>query len=279
VIQPSYEALLIDLDGTLVDDRGEIRPRTLAGLQALDEKGRKVMVATGRSVGGARPVLEQLGFETLAVICNGAGLYCPRRHELVEERVLSNRTVESALSFARAEGLLPVTMRFRDKFAPPPRDEVERRALAWLEDLHTVPLEELPTADLMRITLFSERHGDSAAFCAEVQAAIEQPVYVTHFPLKALCYHRESPLQVVDVQPPCRGKAEGLRVLSEEYGIPPERVVAIGDAENDLPMLQGAGLGVAMRNAMPSVLQAADRVIGDNNSDAIAELLTELFGI
>jgi hypothetical protein len=66
-------------------------------------------------------------------------------------------------------------------------------------------------------------------------------------------------------------------VLRETYGIPPERVVAVGDATNDLPMFAEAGLSVAMANAMEEARRAADRVIGDNNSTAIAELLEELF--
>ena len=66
-------------------------------------------------------------------------------------------------------------------------------------------------------------------------------------------------------------------MLEERYGIPPERVVAVGDAHNDVPMLAGAGLAVAMGNAFRSAREAADRIIGDNNGDAIAELVEELF--
>ena len=85
-------------------------------------------------------------------------------------------------------------------------------------------------------------------------------------------------MMAVDVHPPCRGKAEGLRWLEERYGIPPARVVAVGDATNDLPMIEEAGLGVVMSNGMPEAKERADRLIGDNNSDALAELIEELFG-
>ena len=82
---------------------------------------------------------------------------------------------------------------------------------------------------------------------------------------------------MVDVQPPCRGKGEALRWLEQERGIPAERVVCVGDAGNDVPMLEGAGLGVAMENAFRSAREAADRIIGSNNTEAIAELVEELF--
>ena len=83
---------------------------------------------------------------------------------------------------------------------------------------------------------------------------------------------------VVDLHAPCRGKAEALRVLEENYGIQASRVVAVGDAMNDVPMLEAAWLGVAMQRSSPDAAAAADRIIGDNNSGAIGELVDELFG-
>ena len=80
-----------------------------------------------------------------------------------------------------------------------------------------------------------------------------------------------------DVHPPCRGKAEALRLLEERYQIPPARVVAVGDATNDVPMLEAAGLAIAMESSMPEALAHADRVIGGCESDAIGELVEELF--
>jgi hydroxymethylpyrimidine pyrophosphatase-like HAD family hydrolase len=68
-----------------------------------------------------------------------------------------------------------------------------------------------------------------------------------------------------------------LRLLAEESGIAPGRVVAVGDASNDVPMLLGAGLGVAVEGSMPEALAAADRVVGPPQSDALGALIEELF--
>ena len=277
MIRKAYEAIVLDIDGTLTTDEGEIPERTLEVLRGAHDAGVRVMLATGRSEGAAAPVLDRLGFDTPAILYNGAALYCPVRRRLIEERMLSSRTVVRALRYARREELLAVVMRFGEKYARPPRDDEERGALGFLEDLLVVPEAELPTENIMRITLFSARHSDSRAFAAELDREVGLPVYVTGFPLSMLAGHRESTLQVADVQPPCRGKAEALRVLEERYGIPPERVVAVGDAGNDVPLIEGAGLGVAVENAVPEAREAADRVIGSNNSNAIAELVEELF--
>lgn len=273
----TYDAVLLDLDGTLVTDQGELHPRTLARLRELHAAGIKIMLATGRSEGGTRGVLQALGFDTPAVVYNGAAVFSPVDGRLIEERTLSDRAVQGALDFAKREALLTVVMRAGAKFALLPRDDEERRALGRLEDLQFAAFDELPREWLVRITYFSKQHGASGEFALSAEAAIRHPIYVTHFPLAALADHRGSSLQVVDVQPPCRGKAEALRVLHELYGIPTERVIAVGDADNDIPMLRGAGLGIAMENATQGAKSAAGRVIGDNNSAAIACLLEELF--
>jgi Cof subfamily protein (haloacid dehalogenase superfamily) len=272
-----YDAICIDLDGTLVTDQGSILPRTVRALRAAEERGVRVMVATGRSEGGTLRVLEELGTETPALVYNGAGFWCPVEGRWLEERILSNRAVDESLAWGQEVGALPVVMQSGAKFVPPPRSPEERAAISQLEDLHIVPEVELPREYLLRVTLFSGRWPDSRAFHDALEARLRSPVYLTHFPLNALVKHRGSPLQVVDIQPPCRGKAEALRFLREVYGIPPERVVCVGDANNDVPMLAAAGLGVAVGNAFPSALEAADRVIGDNNTEAIAELVEELF--
>lgn len=272
-----YDALLLDLDGTLVADDGHIRPRVLERLRALHADGVTVMVATGRSEGGTKDVLAELGFETPAIVFNGAGIWCPVEERLVEERLLADEAVTDLLAWTTAHDLLPVVVGASSKHAITPRTEFEERALAYFHDLEVVDPGELPTEYVIRVTVFSATHETSTELRERIDAELRRPVYITDFPLSWLAEHRDSPLLVADVQPPCRGKGEGLRFLRERFDIDPTRVVAIGDATNDVPMFQDAGLAVAMGNGMPEALAAADRVIGDNNSDTLVDLFDELF--
>jgi Cof subfamily protein (haloacid dehalogenase superfamily) len=272
-----YDALVLDLDGTLLGEDGSVHPRNREALRAAHERGVRVMIATGRSSLSAHPILEELDLETPAIVFNGAGLYACRGRRMLEERVLSNRTLARALDLGRERGWLTVLMCADRKLALAPRDEEEALALASMTGLRLTTREELSAEFVMRVTFFSRDHARSEEFGGEVERAIGHPVYVTHFPLSILANHRTSSLQVVDVHPPCRGKGEALRVLEEQHGIPAERVVAVGDATNDLPMLEVAGLAVAMGDGMEEALAAADRVIGGHDSTAIAELVEELF--
>jgi hydroxymethylpyrimidine pyrophosphatase-like HAD family hydrolase len=163
------------------------------------------------------------------------------------------------------------------KYATEPHTDSETLALRDMTGVRYVERGVLLGKRALRVTLFSDRHETSQVFADELESALAQPVYITHFPLACLPHHRTSRLLVCDVHPPCKGKAEGLRVLNETYGIAPERVVAVGDAGNDVPMLTAAGLGVAVSNAYPEALAVATRVIGPNDSDAIGALVEELF--
>jgi Cof subfamily protein (haloacid dehalogenase superfamily) len=274
----THDAVLLDLDGTLLDGQGEIRPRNVDALHALVERGVHVMIATGRSTMATLPAVRELALETPMLVFNGAAFYCPREGRFLEERVLSNRAVSRSLEFGREHDLLTVLQLADEKYATPPRNTAEERALAFFHGLRVVEREVLPTEYLIRVIHFSAQHESSGALRDEVAAHLGTPAFLTHFPLDLLVTHRGSPLKVVDVHPPMRGKAEGLRFLEEHHGVPPERVVAIGDAGNDLEMLRAAGLGVAMGEARGEVREAADRVIGSHDSDAIAELLEEVFG-
>ena len=271
-----YDAVLIDLDGTLIEGAEGLRPENVAALRAAEARGKKVMIATGRSTASARPVLEQLELSTPAVVFNGAAVWCPKRTRLIEERILSSRTLERSLAFAAEHDLLTILMASERKWASPPRDPAEARALQGLRGLEVVPREQLAAQEfIVRVTMFSATHSASVALMEAAEAHIRQPVYTTHFPLSVLHAHRESPMSVIDIHPPCRGKAEGLRVLRDLYGIEPERVVAIGDATNDLPMFAAAGLALATEDGMDEAKAAAHHIIGPGGSTAIARAIEQ----
>jgi Cof subfamily protein (haloacid dehalogenase superfamily) len=273
-----YDALLIDLDGTLLDGESRIRPRNLEALRALEAAGAHVMVATGRSTVATLPAVEALELETPMLVFNGAAIWCPRQERLLEERILSNRVIRRALDLGRERGFLMVTQQARAKFASHPRDADEERALDFFNGVEIVGHADLPDEYVIRVIYYSAQHANSEDLAHDVLAALDAPLFLTDFPLNLLVHQRSSPLQVVDVHPPSRGKAEGLRFLREQYGVPAERVVAIGDARNDIAMLRAAGLGVAMEGCCERTRAAADRTIGHHDTDAIAELVGELFG-
>ena len=88
----AYDALLLDLDGTLLDNDERVPAHTQAAIAAARAEGVVVMTVTGRSLISAQPVMDELQFDTPTVLFNGCAVWCPAERRLIEERTLSNRT-------------------------------------------------------------------------------------------------------------------------------------------------------------------------------------------
>jgi len=272
----AYDALLLDLDGTLLDNDERVPDHTKAALAAARAAGVVAMTVTGRSLISAQPVMDELQFDTPSVLFNGCAVWCPKERRLVEERTLSNRTNRRVLAWAEARDAQVIVMTAHEKFSLEPRNDAERRNSVGFYGMQYVSRAELYRECTIRLSVLVE-DPDSERVAREVEAAAGEMAYVSHFPLSMLPRHRTNPYCAVDAHPPCRGKAEALRIVEERYGIAASRVVAVGDGDNDVPMIRAAGLGVAMGNAQSVALGAADRVIGGNDTPALAELIEELF--
>lgn len=277
MVARAYDALVLDVDGTLLDDTGRVPPRTQQALQRARAAGALVTLATGRAHDGVRPLMRELGLDVPAVVFNGGALYCPREDRLIAQRVLPDEQVTELHALVARRDLLALVEHRDDRYARAPRNRYEAALFDWIGRVQRPPEQPLEPEQTLRFAIFSEQHDHSLALHDEVSGAASWPAHYTHFALTNMAGLPECPMHGLDIQPVCNGKAEVFPVLLERFGISAERVVAVGDADNDLAMLATAGLGVAMGNATPAAKQTARRVIGDNSSGSLAALIEELF--
>ncbi len=269
-----------DLDGTLLQpplrrrvdegdaraaaraavDLGSITDRTRSVLDRLRAAGVEVVAVTGRPPRWVHAIDIGPG---LAICSNGALVVDLQTEEVLVERALAPDVAAECVR--RLRGLHPEGMfavEFADGVAMEPAwAEAIPRHLAGeqvgaAEDLVVQPAAKV----LMRVP---GTEGD--AFIDAAAEAVGDIAVVT----------ASGGLQLVEVSAPGVDKATTLALLCDERGIAPERVVAFGDARNDLPMLAWAGTGVAMGDAHPSVIAAADDVTGTNAEDGVATWLEQ----
>lgn len=273
----AYRAVLIDLDGTLADRAGGVTARTRETLCALQARGVRVMVATGRSVGSALQLLNGLPLNAPAVCYNGAVLYDTARGDWLESRTFPEATVEGLLGSVLTAGVDVLVYAGDRRHTLPSRHEEHGRLMGMLDDVRVVPdAGRLPRKSVNRVSLMGP--DDPAMRVIEtVRGTFGGSVYLETFPFGTIPGFGGFRSRFCDVQPPCAGKAEGIRYLGERWGIAPAETIAIGDQENDLSMLRAAGLPVAMANASPSVLAASSRVIGHHDEEGVAAFLEEQF--
>ena len=274
---PRYRLIALDLDGTtLAPDGRTVRPRTLAAIDALRTAGVAVTFATGRSYTESRTVLDDLGHDGPGVFANGAMV---SRHPSGETAVRSHVPPDAAADACRVLldlGLVPAVLQDpthtdADYLVPAdPPTEASRRD--WWHSMGAVVRE---VADLTDPAV----HGDTLRIntlgptpeikqaAAAVKAARPGALYLHEITVKFL---DQTLLEVFDARV---NKWHGVSRIADELGVSAGQVVAVGDDYNDWHMIEHAGLGVAMADAPAEVRALADRVIGSNADEALADFL------
>lgn len=261
-----------DLDGTLLDVSGRVSARTRAALDAARAAGIVTVPVTARQPIGVRPIAEQAGFDEWALCGNGAyGVHLTTGEHLFAEEIPAD--VQQQLAEA-LRAVLP------DLVFASVRDAGEGfiaqegyAALAQLSDhkrdpatMRGVPLADVLAAPSLKLVI---RHASVPI--PEIFAAL-QALGLTGFEATL------SGAPFVEVMAQGVTKATGLAQLCEHLGIGRDEVLAFGDALNDLEMLEWAGHGVAVANAIDVVRDAADEVAASNADDGVAQVIERMLG-
>lgn len=258
-----------DVDGTLLSDDETITPRTRHVVRAAVAAGAQFVLATGRPPRWIRPVVDALGFAPMAVCANGAVIYDSASDRVVWARTLSveilGELAEIATYVIPGAGLAVerVGSRAHDT-ATPQFVSSPGYEHAWLNPDNTeVSIEDLLSAPAVKL-LVRKAGARSAEMAAEL---------ARHLALSdgEITYSTDNGL--IEIVPPGVNKATGIKEIAQPRGITDEDVVAFGDMPNDVPMLLRAGHGVAMGNASPEVVAAADEVTTPNTDDGVARVL------
>ncbi|MGB5112640.1 MAG: HAD family hydrolase [Mycobacterium sp.] len=257
-----------DVDGTLLDEHERLTPRTAAAVRAAVDAGTRFVLATGRPPRWVRPVVEQLGFAPMSVCANGAVIYDPETDRIVSARMLSVAALaalaETAARVIPGVGLAVERIgRSAHDAATPQFVSSPGYEHAWLNPDNTeVSLEDLLSAPAIKLLIrkAGARSDDLAAALAPHIGVEGDLTYSTNNGL-------------IEVLPRGLSKATGIAEIAGPLGIEASDVVAFGDMPNDIPMLRWAGMGVAMGNAHPDALAAADEVTAPNTDDGLARML------
>lgn len=261
-----------DVDGTLLDTTERITSRTRAVVHKVIAAGVPFVLVTGRPPRWIPPIIEQLGYAGTAVCANGAVVYDAAtdrvRHAVTLDPALLRHAADAvarALPAARLAVELPVG-----------RAGLNGTGQFLAEAGYTHPW---PGADhdavsreavLMRPAIkLLVRLADVAS---DTMALAVQEILGAHLDVTFSSGHG-----LIELSAPGVTKATGLARVAAELGVPREDVVAFGDMPNDLTMLDWAGWGVAMANAHPAVLEAADEVTAPNSEEGLALVLERWF--
>ena len=265
----SIKLLALDLDGTLLNEKKEITPRTWAALERARSQGVLVVPVTGRPAQGLPQVVRTMPGLRYVVSSNGA---------TIRDIVTGETLLEKHLS---ADTCLLVL----DKCAHVPMiRQAFRNGVGYLSQADYNTLRDRYAGTSMLQYHLDTRQvlpGTVAEFLAADRQPVEELFFLTDSPqekadLRALLTGLPgigfadpfpNDLEVIagDID-----KGEALRYLLQRLDISPVQVLAMGDGGSDLPLLQAAGIGVAMANATEAVKAGADYVTASCDEDGVA---------
>lgn len=268
--------LALDLDGTLAVRRNEVSPATRDALTALrDEGSTEIVICSGRRYRGTCRVLDSLGFATYT-ICNGGALTKDAGGATIDCAYLSPAMLPQIAAIARAEGCALIGQ--RDSHALGGPDFMIDEALAWnsvtrgyfeehREFAGSGFLDADENADqFLALGAFGDRM-DLNRMAADIGQRYGRDLTAVVVP-SVLQQSWYCQITRADVD-----KWSALRALADGLGVRTASVCAVGDELNDLPMIIGAGVGVAMGDGNPALHAHADWVCGNHDEDGLIEVI------
>jgi HAD-superfamily hydrolase, subfamily IIB len=260
----AIKLFVTDLDGTLLDENHMVSDENRAAVQAAAAQGVTVTIATGRMYASALPYARQLGVDVPIITYNGA-LIKSVSGEVLFESYLEPKAVTAVLDYCRKAQWFVQLHRGDNLYFREYTDKaVEYEARAGLKGEVCGEGVYDRTEGVAKMIIISDTEAQSDEVVREINRDFAGCV----FAVKSL------PLYV-EILRPGVNKATALERLLEKMALTRGEVMAIGDSNNDLPMLLAAGCSVAMGNANDDVKAVCDYVTADYKNSGVAKAIRD----
>lgn len=253
------DLIALDLDGTLLDPGEQVSQANRTAIASALAQGVRVVLVTGRGVDAPTQIARELNLALPVICCHGA-----LTKDIQSGRTLGHIPVppvhaKPMLEYAQSNGI-DVAVYLEERFY---RVTGARR---YMSDMRGPEWHEVTSfADLPHVApTFLRFLGSEAAEAVRTTFA----ALPLHFKFETWGLFEECAVTSRHAT-----KKNALRQLCESYDIPHERVLAVGDSRNDVPMLRWAGIGVAMANAEADVRRTVGRVTAANTEDGVARAI------
>ncbi|MDO4316292.1 MAG: HAD family hydrolase [Oscillospiraceae bacterium] len=272
------KCIALDLDRTTLDAEGRLSPGNREALEYAIARGVHIVIASGRSFGSLpRDVVSVPGIE-YAITSNGAAVCHVPTGRRLHGYVLEPRSVLDILRLTEHEPVVYETFINGEAYADAAyvRDPVAHGATP--QAIPYIQSTRRPEPDIRAFIRAHSRELDSLDLVvgdentkqriwAELERAVPD-IYVT-----------SSVQQLIEISHADAGKHAGVRYVTELLGLSPAQTAAFGDGDNDADMLRYVGCGIAVANAAPACLAAADYVTASHDRDGVARGIYDILQI
>ena len=263
--------IAIDMDGTLLNSKKELLEETKQYFKNFHNKNTETLLVlcTGRPETGIRPYLKDLGYleENHYIISqNGASIYESQTGKRVMDAFVDSTAIQKWIELGKKHGIsvMGAGVDYYYSFDEDPTEWMEFDVKLVSGKLKRIPTKESLNIDFYKILLMGDEEQLN-----EFETFIPQEWRDEFYVVRSQKY-------LVEVLTKGVNKAFGLEKLAQKLNIQPSEIVAIGDAANDIEMLEYAGLAIAMGNGSEEVKAIADIVTDTNENNGVIKVIDKL---
>ena len=263
--------IAIDMDGTLLNSKKELLDETKQYFKNFHNKNTETLLVlcTGRPETGIRPYLKDLGYleENHYIISqNGANIYESQTGKRLMDAFVDSAAIQKWIELGKKHGIsvMGAGVDYYYSFDEDPTEWMEFDVKLVSGKLKRIPTKESLNTDFYKILLMGDEEQLN-----EFETFIPQEWRDEFYVVRSQKY-------LVEVLTKGVNKAFGLEELAQKLNIEPSEIAAIGDAANDIEMLEYAGLAIAMGNASEEVKAIADIVTDTNENNGVIKAIDNL---
>jgi len=273
--RPAIRLIATDIDGTLVNDCGELTSATVQVLRAVQERGVPVVLVTGLNPWPVERYVRQIGQGIRAICLNGIFLLEDGR--LSEGQFVAPEVAREAAQVAVDHGYVPLLFGEdrATRYLVPPTSEGAGEVALLIAERPYQPYLAVDTVD----ALLAVRPAQLSVCDTPSRAAALYPLLDEAVGANAYVVYQPGKRAWVEVNHPAVRKDTALLALAARLGCPAEAILYFGDSLNDLPVFRVLPHPVAVRNAHPDILALAWDIARGNNEEGVALYLSEFFGL
>lgn len=255
-----YKLIALDMDGTLLNEKHIVTDRVKEALKKAREMGVKVILSSGRAYKGIECYMDELDIKDLAITLNGAAVIDRKGEELIFSQCMDNDVSRKMIELANKHGIYNVLFIENDMFVK----EINEKG-QFFQEHDRIRLKPVGNLDIF----YKSQQVFKMLLIGENEELIKLRDEGKKLLGDRVCLTFSLPY-FLEAYSPLVNKGIMLDKVAKYYGIKREEIIAMGDGENDIPMIEYAGIGIAMGNALQSVKDAADFITTTNVENGVA---------
>ncbi len=263
----AYEILALDIDGTITDSNRELPEAVRQGLIDIQKAGKKIVLATGRADSGVASLIKELEMDkygSFVATYNGAKLRQCDTNEIISNQTFPHEMIRPVLEVIRCYPDVDLSTVTTDAMYSGIKPNKYTELESGICGFPITRLQDMPSEITFPVNAFLGTGEPSTLVkvCEQLNMIFSS----------VLDIYLSDPY-FLEIMPKDIDKANSLQILCDHLGLTSENVIACGDGQNDISMIQFAGLGVAMGNASDKVKNSADYVTLTNDEYGVLHVI------